>query len=299
MGARLSYIPFTVCIPTYLGGASLVRAVESIRASEGVRSFRIIVAVDGQPLSDSVARQLRAFDVDIVCSKQRGGQVARIKQMVAMVDTELTVLTQDDIRFHKLALAHLVRAFADDQHLTMVGANVLPEPAKTLFERVVEVGVAIGHHAGKQWRGADNYLLASGRCLVLRTGALQKFVLPEEIINSDAYLYFENKRRGGTFRYHDQAIVYNKSPLRVSEHIKQAKKFDYSKAELARYFGEGIGADYVVPRRLLMSALWFEFRRRPLHTLLYGGLQLYTRLQPNQFIGAKRFWDTDTSTKRI
>lgn len=290
---------FTVCIPTYLGGPSLARAVTSIRASKNVGPFRLIVAVDGNPLKQEITRQLRELDAEIVFSARRGGQVARVKQMIALVNTEITVLTQDDIRFDKLALARLVEAFARDARLTMASAHVKPEPARTFFERIVEIGVNISHRTGLQWHGADNYLLASGRCLAFRTNAIQQFNIPEEVINSDGYLYFENKRRGGKFRHLADAIVYNKSPLHIREHLKQTKKFEYSKAEFSRYFeSKLLAAGFAIPRQLLIAALAAELLRRPIYTMLYGGLHLYTKLKPNQFIGAKRFWDTDQSTKR-
>lgn len=291
---------FTVCIPTYYGGMSLVRAIKSIRCSRDVEPFRIIVAVDGKPLAADIVRQLRELDVEIVHSKQRGGQVARIKQMVAMVDAELTVLTQDDIIFDPAALNLMIRVLAADPKVSMVGVRVAPLPAVTLFESIVEVGVRLTRRAGRQWRAADNYLLASGRCLAWRTTTIKKFNLPEAVINSDAYMYFENRRQGGAFRYVDEAIVYNRSPLHLSEHVKQAKKFEYSKMELTRYFGEEIAGEYDIPLAIVVRAVLAEARRHPLTMMLYVGLHIYTKWQGNEFIGSQSgFWKTDVSTKRV
>ncbi|MEK7706393.1 MAG: hypothetical protein AAB380_00140, partial [Verrucomicrobiota bacterium] len=58
-----------------------------------------------------------------------------------------------------------------------------------------------------------------------RTSVLKQFTIPETLINADAYLYFEHKRRGGVFRHLPHALVYNQSPLRLREHLKQTKKF--------------------------------------------------------------------------
>lgn len=291
---------FTVGIPTYYGGPSLVRAVESIRASRGVGEFRLIVCVDGKPLAPAIRSRLVELGVDILMAEQRGGQVARIKQMIAATDTDLLILTQDDIRFDAVALGRLVAAFGDDSSRTMVAAHIAPEPAQTLFERIVEVGVRAIHWVGSRWREGDTYLLANGRCLAFRTAAIRGFEIPEEVINSDAYLYFENRRRGGSFVACAGAVVYNKSPLHLAEHVKQHKKFEYSLDELSRYFRrDDLMRDYAVPRSLLLRALGVQFLQSPVLTLAYVVVQVYVNLHRTTYRGVTRFWDTDVSTKRV
>ena len=228
-------LSLTVGIPTYYGGPALVRAVESILASRGVEKFRIIVSVDGNPLKEEVSRRLRELGVDVIENAVRGGQVARIKQMITLCNTDILVLTQDDVQFEPSALAEIVKTFADHSDTTMIGARVKAAPAESLFESAVEVGVRMTHYIGDRWNDENNYLLSSGRCLAFRSYMAKKLTIPEEVINSDAYLYFENKRLGGVFRSVTNAIVYNKSPQKISEHIKQSKKFEYSQAELSRY----------------------------------------------------------------
>ena len=290
---------FTVCIPTYYGGPSLVRAVESIRRSRDVGPFRIIVAIDGNPLAEDITRQLEELDVEIVFSAKRGGQVARIKQMVAMVDTELTVLTQDDINFDKEALGLIISALADKK-VTMIGVRVVSVKATTFFESIIAVGVRLTRQIGQQWRVADNFLLASGRCLAFRTNTIKKFELPDEVINSDALMYFENRRLKGVFRYVDEAIVYNRSPLHLKEHVKQAKKFEYSQMELTRYFSAEIAKEYEVPFTGIVRAVLAEFWCHPFAMLLYCSIHIYTKWQKNEFTGSKSgFWETDVSTKRV
>ena len=291
-------LSLTVGIPTYYGGPALVRAVESILGSRGVEKFRIIVSVDGNPLKEEVSRRLRELGVDVIENALRGGQVARIKQMITLCNTDILVLTQDDVQFEPSALAEIVKTFADHSDTTMIGARVKAAPAESLFESAVEVGVRMTHYIGDRWNDENNYLLSSGRCLAFRSYMAKKLTIPEEVINSDAYLYFENKRLGGVFRSVTNAIVYNKSPQKISEHIKQSKKFEYSQAELSRYLHIDLASEYAIPKILIIQALAKEFITHPIAAILYMGIQFYTKFRKNTYANTKRFWDTDVTTKR-
>jgi len=290
----------TVGIPTYYGAPSILKTVASIFASTPLPPDRLIVSVDGNPLQPEIQAGLETLGAEVIFNAERGGQVARIKQILALATTDLVVTTQDDVLFAPDALATLANEFVDDPGLTMTGANVQPVQAVTRFEKIVEVGVHLTRRAGEHWRDGDNYLLASGRCLAFRTNHVRQFEIPEEVVNSDAYLFFENRRRGGSFRSAAEAIVYNRSPQTMAEHEKQSKRFQNSVAELARYFPEAdLHADYAVPAGVKVRAALGELWAHPTAMLTYLGVFGYTRLmQLLRPAREKRFWKTDLSTKR-
>lgn len=296
--AHISDKTLTVGIPTYVGGPSLVRAAESIRASTGVENFRLIVAVDGNPLRPEIESALQNLDVEIVLAGVRGGQVARLKQIIYMCRTELVILTQDDIIFEPDAISKLVNAFAKNPKLTMANANVMPMHAETIIEKVQHSGTRIGKYIAMRWNGGDNYLSANGRCQAFRVKWAKKLEIPEEVINSDAFAYFRNKKLGGSYRYIQDAVVYDKSPLFIAEYVKQNKKFQYSANELARYFGEEIRREYSPTAVLRAKAIFMEGAHHPILFAMYMTLRIYMAFLPNTFQKAKRFWDTDISTKR-
>lgn len=291
-------LTFTVGIPTYYGGPALVKAAESILSSKNTDKFRLIVAVDGNLLQKIIADNLNKLGAEVIENKERGGQVARIKQMISLCDTDILILTQDDVIFDPLAIFNIIKKFQDNPEITMIGARVMPAPAKTIFESAIETGVKMAHYIGDNWKKGDNYLLASGRCMAFRSIAAKKLNIPEAVINSDAYLYFENKKNGGKFSLAREAIVYNKSPQKISEYVKQNKKFDYSKNEVSHYIEADLSDEYAIPESMVLWAYIRELARNPLAVLLYLPIMLYVKLQKNMFTGVKRFWDTDLTTKR-
>ena len=290
----------TVGIPTYYGGPALISAIKSILASKGVGKLRIIVNIDGNPLQPEIEKELKNLGVDVVFSAIRGGQVTRIKQMISLTKSHLLVLTQDDIQFEPDALPKIIKAFQINPHLTMIGARVLSAPAKTFFEKVVEVGVRLTLRTGGLWNNGDNYLMASGRCLGFRASFIKKFQIPDEVINSDAYLYFENKRLNGIFRHLHSAVVYNKSPQKLKEHLKQSRKFQFSKEELEKYLNIDLDKEYKIPASIKIRAILDELLANFLNTTLYLLIFTYTRIRgKNMYSKATRFWSTDLSTKKI
>lgn len=290
----------TIGIPTYYGGPSLVETVKSIRASSNYSDALVVVCVDGVPLKKPIEKALQALNVDIVFSKVRGGQVARIKQIIGLCQTPLLVLTQDDIMLDAQALERIVTEFDRNPKTTMVAACELPTKPQTLFERILASGYESALWIGEHWNNADNYLIPSGRCLAFRTSHVQKFSLPEEIINSDTYLYFENKRLKGVCQYVNNAIVYNPLPQKLKEHINQSRKFAISQAENQRYFKRDLTREYAIPTLLKVKGLIRSLSKQPLYTVAYLTINVYTRIAGrNLFANAARFWDTDSSTKRV
>ena len=292
-------LTFTVGLPTYYGAPAIVATAKSIRASVGVGEFRLIVTVDGKPLQPEIQEQLAALDAEIIFNPIRGGQTTRIKQLIQLCETDILILTQDDVLFEPTTVAELLKTFSDQPAITMIGARIKPIPAEKRFERIIEMGVRLNYVIGRRWNGGDNYLLAIGRCLAFRSQFVKRCSIPDEIINSDAYLYFENKRRGGKFICAEHAVVFNKSQQKLKEYVKQSRRFKNSFNELGKYL-PNIKNEYVFPKSLAVYQLFRELLGHPLLTGGYLGLQFYVRLAPSGAVvkKEKKYWETDVSTKR-
>lgn len=296
---HMNNLSVTIGIPTYYGAPSLVHTVKSIVNSSNAPSPRIIVCVDGNPLKPKIEKQIKQLGAEVILSQQRGGQVARINQIIAMTTTDILILTQDDVRWHKHTLAKTLTAFAANADLTMAGLCELPAKATSKFERIIEVGCYTSLWIGTHWRHADNYLLASGRGLAFRTKWIKDWQLPEEVINCDAMMYFKNKFSQGTFKFLKDAPVLNPSPQTLSEHHKQARKFAISQRENQHYFKKDLSSEYQIPPVLKLRGILYSLTHWPIRTVAYLAIHIYTSIiGKNMFAHATRYWDTDISTKR-
>lgn len=296
-------LKMTVGIPTYVGGMSLVKTVESLLQSD-ISDFRILVSVDGKQLAPEIKEALeRDNRVEVRENEVRRGQVGGIRQILSLsTDQDIVVLTQDDLLFPPTALGKLRSVFEQDPMVTMVTAEAVPLPPVTFFERVVHAGFFLVQQIERRWNGGDNYLNAAGRCIAFRkpmTGHVFDEI-QEEVINCDAHFYFINKKFGGKFFRQSEAQYLFRSPKSLPDHLKQSKKYQNVAQELYQYRRIDAFSEYAIPRGCKVRATLWAIGHNPFFTMLYFGVLLYTRLHRDQtFKKATRFWDTDESTKEL
>lgn len=293
-----SSLSVTVIIPTCYGGKSLIKAVRSIYASSPDQPFSLIIAADTTPIEKPILKELRELGAKVIENKQPGSQQSKLNQMTVLSQSDITITTQDDIRFAPGTIKRMVEAFTKDRDLTMIGPRILPEAPNSLFQKVIQVGNRLTERIALQWRNGDNFLLANGRCLAFRTAHLKKFSMPDRIINGDALYYFENKRFNGKFLHLPTAVVYNKSPAKLKEHLNQTKRFAYSQQELSALYKKDISEEYLMPKGIVLSALMAEFLHNPIATIGYCLINLYAKVQKkDQKKVANPLWGLDVSTK--
>lgn len=291
----------TIGIPTYYGGLGLVKTVRSIMASEGVEPFRLVVCVDGNPLDPVIEANLKELGVEVVLSAERGGQVARIRQIIGLSRSDIVILTQDDILFERDTVREILKTFELHPKTTMVSTAALPLSATAWFERVIHAGFDITQEFEALWNGGNNYLRACGRCLAFRREMAEiiRDEIQEEVISCDAHFYFINRQYGGVFRRADKAVYRFRSPKTLRDHLKQSQKHLALPEELWKYRKIDFHKESSIPVVPRIRAALIGFVRNPFWSTLYFGVLLYTRLKKNPFLKATRFWDTDESTKEI
>lgn len=294
-----SSLSVTIAIPTCYGGVSLLTALKSIQAAAHNVSVTYMVVADTVPLAQDILDELSALGVTVVQNEKRSSQLAKVKQMLDVCTTDIFIFTHDDIVFDPQALSEILRTFEAHPKTTFACSRVVPAPATTWFESILGVGVAIAYRIGERWNVGNNYLLANGRCIAFRTESLKALSIPDTIVNGDGWFYMANKIAGGVFRFVGGAIVYTKSPQTLSEHMRQSSRFQYSQKELSGYFTNyNIAGEYAVPALLMIRSVLEEFLARPIATICYVGVMLYSRVykEPKDQY-ATTLWKVDVSTK--
>ena len=181
----------------------------------------------------------------------------------------------------------------------MAGIRIQPLPPETFFESAIGSMVRIVDTIARSWNGTDNHLASSGRCLAYRTKHIQKFRIPEGVVNSDMFFYLENKRLGGTFRQISKAFVSIRCPQTIKDQIAPSSRYLYSKEEMKGYFNQNLDAEYKIPLKHIVSAYIRELVMRPLPSLYYFLIRIYTLVKrlPKKTV-ANPVWRVDVSTKQ-
>ncbi len=291
-------LTITVGIPTCYGGQSLVETIRSLRASNFKDNFEIMIEADRTPWSREVKESLKKMGAKSHWNSIEGSQCKKLNQIIKKAQGDIFIFTQDDIIFDAETLNEIHKAFSEDPKLTMAGIRVLPLKPITYFEGVMGVMLKVVDKIVRRWNSGDNYLMANGRCLAFKTSFLKKFRISDKLINTDAFMYFENESLKGKFSSLNQAKVFIRTPQNIKDQIGPSSRFQYSKIEMSHYFNENLSSQYAIPLNVLIKAAFQEFLSNPVNFSVYILVHLYTRFKKQPKEKALRtLWRIDSSTK--
>ncbi len=291
-------LTLTIGIPTCYGGESLLATAKSIYASIDAYPDSFIICADRNPIAPELQKELEDMGIQVIWNTVEGSQSKKIKQILEYVHTDLFVCTQDDVIFDPYALREIVRSFQEDSAITMSSVRLLPLPPVTFFERAMASMLRITNRIGRYWNKGDNYLLASGRCLIFRTDFFKGGRMFEEVVNGDMFFYLENKAMGGQFAYQHSACVYIRCPQYLRDQVRPSSRYQYSQDELGHYFTHDISSEYSILYTALIVGFVGEIITHPISTLTYIAVFCYTRLRKqSKSIVSNPIWEIDSSTK--
>lgn len=293
-------LSITVGIPTCYGGESLVETVKGIRKSAMGKSVKILIIADRTPVKPAIARILTRMNVRLVWNKTAGSQFKKIKQLIGIINTDIFILTQDDITFDGQTILEILKSFELNPKLTMIGARVLPLKPATFFESIMASMVRLVDRMGKYWSDGDNFLRASGRCMAFRVKHVKKFRFPEAIINGDMFAYLENIRLHGVFTSLKNAKVYIRCPQKMKDQLGPSSRYQFSRDEMKGFFSFDVTNQYKIPLTVLARAFTEELFAHPVQILLYILVFIYTRLNRQSTVAVTNsIWNVEMSTKKV
>lgn len=293
-------LSLTVGITTCYGGESILETVTSIRESTGIDTFRFIIVADREPINPKIKKEFKKYGVELIENKAEGSQFKKKKQILKLCNTDLIVFTNDDVLFGQNTLMSVINEFQKNKKITLVSVHNQPMESNSMVERTINVGTNIVNRVVSSWNNGDNYLSVIGRFEATRTNWIKRyFELKDDVVSSDQYMYFENKKHGGMYKYLPTVSVYFRNPGSLNEHLRKSSRFQHSKIEMSKYFGYAL-LDYKIPRLIILNAAAREFLTNPIFFIFYIFISIYTRffkisskesLNPN--------WQVDTSTKKL
>lgn len=302
MSNKVKLPSITVGITTNYGKEQLLDTVKSLRASKDVEGFRFIIVADSVPVSEYVKSELKKYDVELIENKTPTPAFTKQKQILEMCKDEIIILTQDDVLFDDFAIYNIAKTFVEHPRTTFVCLRNEPLKEKNLLEGAIAVGTKLNNRIGKLWRNGDNYLAVLGRVMAFRTPWLkEKLFVREESVSLDAYLYFENKMKGGEYECLWNDRVYFRCPQNILEHLRKSSRFQHSQLEMQSYRRfHNLDCEYRIPLTVIIRAAVAEFVTNPVNFINYIWVYVYTRLKrikPENCLYAN--WEVDLSTKTL
>ncbi len=293
-------LSLTVGITTCYGDPSILETVKALHNSEGAGNFQFIIISDRKPFASWVKRELKRLNIQLVENQTAESQTYKHKQILRLARGKILIFTQDDVLFAPTSIREIVNCFRQNADVTFVSICNLPLPSTSTLESVLNVGTRMNIRISERWNHGDNYLSVVGRCMAYRTSWAKKTLhVPNGVTTTDAYHYFNNRRHGGVYRYLPKTFLYFRNPGKYSEYARKSSRFQYSKLEMSRHFGDLTHA-YQVPFMIKLNALLSEFVHNPIKFGLYICVYAYSRtFKLTQEEVLNPIWEVDVSTKKI
>lgn len=288
----------SIGIPAYNEGSNIQKLLKTLLAQKetGIKIKEIIVMSDGsnddtrEKVTAVKDKRIRFYD-----DGKRLGKSARLNNIFKIFTGDVLVLMDADIMITQRTLIAKTIKNAQLNKTGIVGVNALPLPAQTYFEKVLEAGVHVMKDISKQWHNGNNYLSFKGAFLALDGKLAKTITMPASIVNNDAYLYFSAVQSGYSPAYLEDSRVYYRSPMTLSDHLKQSSRYQSSEGELMNHFTLDWDYHYKIPHAVMISSMVKSLFKRPGTMLPYLSVYFYTKV--NKQMNINSTWSIASSTK--
>lgn len=297
-------ITVSVGAAAYNEGANIEMMLRSIlkQTQNHIVIKEIIIASDGS--TDTTigrAKSLQSKRIKIIAGSTRKGQPFRLNQILQKFQSQyLVIMDADTVLGSSDALEKLIGCFAKDSRIGLVAGNTIPIRGETFLERAANNYIYARQKLQKKYNFGKKALVAHAY-LAFSKKLASELHLPKDVMNSDAYCFFEAKRRGYKVGYSHPSVVYYRSPSTVREYVRQKTRQIAGGRQLDLYFGSDAVSDGFSPPLWVMHELLKEqLRLSPFGYVLVKILFTFSSLRGKRFF--KRMdtrWEIAGTTKGI
>jgi len=263
---------------------------------------KILVSSDGS--TDKTVKIVKSFKdrrISVLAHTIRKGQPTRINEILQRSKTDyLVILDADTVLGSSKAIENILKPFARDNRIGVVAGNTIPVPGHTFLEKAANNYIYARQALQKKYNFGKKALVAHAYLAFSRRFLLE-YHLPREVMNGDAYSYFESIRRGFKFSYAHNSVVYYRSPSTIKEYVKQKTRQIAGGRQLEQYFGHSAVADGLsVPYPIMKEILRYQLRKNLLGYVLVKILFGYSGYKSKSLAEAlTTTWEIAGTTKGL
>lgn len=226
---------------------------------------KIVVVSDGST-DETVgeARKVKDKRILVVDEKVQQGQRKRQNQIMDMFTGDVLVLMDGDVMpENKKVLGKIIKVFAQNKSLCLVGAHLVPKKGNTLLQKAYENlfnaryrMVGLGEDREKVWG-------FWGGCMAIRSKVVEKTRIPLDVPN-DAYLYFYCRSNQLRVYHQKSARVFFTLPANKHDFVNQSLRYQTNTQTLSKYFDKDlIDSSYFVCGQRQIKQFWLQLRLNP------------------------------------
>ncbi len=287
----------TIGIPTFNEEKNIVKFFESLQNQNNViNKIEKIIFIDDS--NDNTPKLIQDFkkknpnlNIELIHNLERKGASNAWNTIFKQSIGDIIILLDADITLEKNCIANLCNQI--DQDIGLCASNTIPIIEDTnIFSKAS--GFIAFWLRSIRLRGTSQYT-TMGRALALNTVDVKELEIPKDIIAIDLYLQCKILEKRKKVVYNDNAIIYFKTPLNLTDFLSQVTRAIIGHNQIKNYtknFSINISTA-VVLEEFIKNAI-----RYPKYCLAL--IYCYSRLPCSYFKHRKNIsylWETATSTK--
>lgn len=292
----------TVGVPAFQAERNIRNLLTSIsqQQTDVCKIEEILVYSDGSTdRTTEMARTVKDPRLTVFESKKNRGYAATLGFLIKKSKSDVFVTFNDDILIpDPTTVEKLIMPFLRDRSVTFASGNIEALHPKTFIGKCVYTSYLSFIPIRQGIRGGQNMYSCDGKILALRRDFSRSVSLNHASTSTvDIFLYFENLRFGGVYRFVRDAVV----RFRIPETMRDWRNLQTRTVNAHQLMEKEYGALYKresnIPFGLYLRSVFPVIYRYPLESLLFK-LLINAAIVPSHNPSFKR-WELTTSTKTL
>lgn len=262
----------------------------------------IIILSDGsKDKTVQLAKSVNDRRIKVIEYTKRKGKPTVLNRLFKIFKGDVLVIIDADLILNdELTIEKLTSIFHNDKTVGIVTGGTKPLPAKKFLEGAINNYISARNALFDKYSIQDSAYAARGFIAYSRK-FLNNFVLPEEILNDDAYSWFYCSRSNYKVHHEREATIWYRSAQSVEDHINQSTRHLTGGVQLYKYFGkEIIDKGFRLPKMALIKIMLYQLLRNPIGYVFLKALNIYCHFRSKSLMDKiDNKWDVITTSKNL
>lgn len=293
----------TIGVPAYQAERNIVPLLKSLTAQQTscVKIEHIFVYSDGSTdQTVKLARSVSNPRIKVFSSRKNRGYAHVLQFLMKKSESDVFVTFNDDIIIpDRKTVSYLVKPFLEHPRVTLTGGNTIALRPRSFIGRCVYASYLAFNPIRYTVRNGHTMYTCDGKILALRRDFYKNVRFDGKPTGTvDFFLFFENLRMGGTYRFAKKAIVHFRLPETIRDFRNlQSRSRMVNKLMLEQY-GNLCRREAKIPLDLYLHSTARVFLRYPLPSLFFK-LVLNNGMFYHRPTQDFKTWELTSSTKNL
>jgi biofilm PGA synthesis N-glycosyltransferase PgaC len=262
----------------------------------------IVVASGCTDRTEEIVEKSRELDprIRLVVERERRGKASAINILLQKCRSDVLVMEAADTLPRNKCLQNLVSPF-ENKSVGATSTRPIPvNPENSIMGWIPHMIWDLYHYMAESRDYKNEYFHISGESCAIRTGIVE--MIPERIVNDDAYIGLQIRRAGYKVVYVPEAIVSMKGPTNIFDLITQRRRIIYGHMQLEKAYSAYIASIKLTQILRMLPKILKPQPKKFLGTLVGISIEGLSHMLARRDIQKGRFhymWNMVKSTKSM